>query len=133
MQLLVDVSIDPAGNVWVSDNWQDPASSSSNVPEASQPAAAAGDVAGTRLPSRRFRGISCITSCGKCEYCRRGMYSHCTTGGWILGNEIDGTQTEYVRIPHADTSLYPIPQGAEARSQASDHAPVQARPDPRRL
>src|ERR1700722_3971747 len=31
--------------------------------------------------------ISCITSCGKCEYCRRGMYSHCTTGGWILGNE----------------------------------------------
>src|SRR5580704_14309618 len=29
--------------------------------------------------------ISCISSCGKCEYCRRGMYSHCTTGGWILG------------------------------------------------
>src|SRR6202161_295022 len=57
--------------------------------------------------------ISCITSCGKCEYCRRGMYSHCTTGGWILGNTIDGTQAEYVRIPHADTSLYPIPQGAE--------------------
>lgn len=57
--------------------------------------------------------ISCISSCGKCEYCRRGMYSHCTTGGWILGNEIDGTQAEYVRIPHADTSLYPIPEGAD--------------------
>jgi alcohol dehydrogenase len=57
--------------------------------------------------------ISCITACGKCEYCRRGMYSHCTTGGWILGNEIDGTQAEYVRIPHADTSLYPIPKGAD--------------------
>jgi len=41
------------------------------------------------------------------------MYSHCTTGGWILGNEIDGTQAEYVRIPHADTSLYPIPEGAD--------------------
>ena len=41
------------------------------------------------------------------------MYSHCTTGGWILGNEIDGTQAEYVRIPHADTSLYPIPDGAD--------------------
>jgi len=26
MQMLVDVSIDPAGNVWVSNNWQDPAS-----------------------------------------------------------------------------------------------------------
>jgi alcohol dehydrogenase len=57
--------------------------------------------------------ISCITACGKCEYCRRGMYSHCTTGGWILGNEIDGTQAEYVRIPHADTSLYPIPEGTD--------------------
>jgi alcohol dehydrogenase len=41
------------------------------------------------------------------------MYSHCTTGGWILGNEIDGTQAEYVRIPHAETSLYPIPKGAD--------------------
>jgi len=57
--------------------------------------------------------ISCISACGRCEYCRRGMYSHCTTGGWILGNAIDGTQAEYVRIPHADTSLYRIPEGAE--------------------
>ncbi len=57
--------------------------------------------------------ISCISSCGKCDYCRRGMYSHCTTGGWILGNAIDGTQAEFVRIPHADTSLYRIPEGVE--------------------
>ncbi len=55
--------------------------------------------------------VSCISSCGVCEYCRRNMYSHCTTGGWILGNEIDGTQAEYVRIPHADTSLYAIREG----------------------
>ena len=57
--------------------------------------------------------ISCISACGRCEYFRRGMYSHCTTGGWILGNQIDGTQAEHVRIPHADTSLYPIPEGAD--------------------
>jgi alcohol dehydrogenase len=57
--------------------------------------------------------ISCITSCGKCPPCRRGMYSHCETGGWILGNKIDGTQAQYVRIPHADTSLYPIPDGSD--------------------
>src|ERR1700722_6057595 len=57
--------------------------------------------------------FSCISACGKCEYCRKGMYSHCTTGGWILGNEIDGTQAEFVRIPHADTSLYPMPAGAD--------------------
>ena len=70
--------------------------------------------------------ISCITACGKCEYCRRGMYSHCTTGGWILGNEIDGTQAEYVRIPHADTSLYPVPDGAneEALVMLSDILPT---------
>jgi len=70
--------------------------------------------------------ISCISACGKCEYCRRGMYSHCTTGGWILGNEIDGTQAEYVRIPHADTSLYRIPAGAdeEALVMLSDVLPT---------
>jgi alcohol dehydrogenase len=70
--------------------------------------------------------ISCISSCGKCDNCRKGMYSHCTTGGWILGNEIDGTQAEYVRIPHADTSLYAIPTGAdeEALVMLSDILPT---------
>jgi alcohol dehydrogenase len=60
--------------------------------------------------------ISCITSCGKCEYCRKGMYSHCQDGGWILGHLIDGTQAEYVRIPYADTSLYHIPAGTNEES-----------------
>ena len=57
--------------------------------------------------------ISCITSCGKCEYCKRQIYSHCENGGWILGHLIDGTQAEYVRIPHADNSLYHVPPGVE--------------------
>jgi alcohol dehydrogenase len=57
--------------------------------------------------------ISCISACGRCDYCRKAMYSHCTTGGWILGNKIDGTQAEFVRIPHADTSLYLIPKDAD--------------------
>ncbi len=57
--------------------------------------------------------ISCVSACGKCAYCRKSMFSHCTTGGWILGNTIDGTQAELVRTPHADTSLYPIPDGAD--------------------
>ena len=70
--------------------------------------------------------VSCISSCGKCENCRRGMYSHCVTGGWILGNKIDGTQAEFVRIPHADTSLYKIPAGAdeEALVMLSDILPT---------
>jgi alcohol dehydrogenase len=70
--------------------------------------------------------ISCITSCGKCDYCKRGMYSHCANGGWILGNTIDGTQAEYVRIPWADTSLYPVPAKAdqEALVMLSDVLPT---------
>jgi alcohol dehydrogenase len=70
--------------------------------------------------------ISCVTSCGKCEYCKKGMYSHCADGGWILGYMIDGTQAEYVRIPHADNSLYPIPAGAdeEALVMLSDILPT---------
>lgn len=57
--------------------------------------------------------ISCISSCGKCANCRKGMYSHCDKGGWILGHTIDGTQAEQVRIPFADTSLYRIPDQAD--------------------
>lgn len=70
--------------------------------------------------------ISCITACGKCEYCKKAMYSHCVNGGWILGNTIDGTQAEFVRIPFADNSLYPIPQGSdeEALVMLSDILPT---------
>ncbi len=70
--------------------------------------------------------ISCITSCGKCDFCKKQMYSHCENGGWILGHKIDGTQAEYVRIPFADTSLYPIPNGAdeEALVMLSDILPT---------
>jgi alcohol dehydrogenase len=70
--------------------------------------------------------ISCISACRKCEYCRKQMFSHCTTGGWILGNKIDGTQAEFVRIPYAETSLYPIPAGVddEALVMLSDILPT---------
>ncbi len=55
--------------------------------------------------------VSCVTQCGECFYCRRGMYSHCTTGSWIFGYMIDGCQAEYVRIPHANLGLHKIPEG----------------------
>jgi alcohol dehydrogenase len=53
--------------------------------------------------------ISLITACGRCSFCKKAMYSHCVNGGWILGNTIDGTQAEYVRIPYADNGLYLLP------------------------
>jgi alcohol dehydrogenase len=70
--------------------------------------------------------ISCITSCGKCLYCRKGMYSQCEKGGWILGHTIDGTQAELVRIPYADNSLYHIPKNVdeEAMVMLSDILPT---------
>ena len=57
--------------------------------------------------------ISCITSCAQCDYCRRGMYSHCRNGGWILGHRIDGTQAEFVRVPYANTSLHRLPDSID--------------------
>ncbi|ACZ30143.1 Alcohol dehydrogenase GroES domain protein [Xylanimonas cellulosilytica DSM 15894] len=63
--------------------------------------------------------VSCITACGMCEYCRRGLFSHCLADegapglGWVLGHLIDGTQAEQVRIPFADSSLHKVPEGVE--------------------
>ncbi|MBN0042758.1 alcohol dehydrogenase catalytic domain-containing protein [Streptomyces actuosus] len=54
--------------------------------------------------------VSCISACGRCSYCREGMYGQCRGGGgWILGHTVDGTQAEYVRVPHADLSVHPLP------------------------
>jgi alcohol dehydrogenase len=60
--------------------------------------------------------VSCITSCGRCRFCREGMYGQCRGGGgWILGHLIDGTQAEYVRVPHADLSVHALPGAVESR------------------
>jgi alcohol dehydrogenase len=57
--------------------------------------------------------VSCISSCGRCRFCREGRYGQCLGGGgWVLGHLIDGTQAELVRIPFADTSTYAVPAGA---------------------
>jgi len=54
--------------------------------------------------------VSCITSCGRCRYCREGRYGQCLGGGgWILGHRIDGTQAEKVRVPFADRSVHVLP------------------------
>jgi alcohol dehydrogenase len=56
--------------------------------------------------------VPAITKCGRCDYCQRGMPSHCQTVGgigWIFGHLIDGTQADLVRVPYADTSLYKVP------------------------
>ena len=65
-------------------------------------------VTGTKPGDRVL--ISCITSCGRCEYCRASVYGQCLGGGgWILGHRVDGVQAEFARVPFADTSTYPLP------------------------
>jgi alcohol dehydrogenase len=55
--------------------------------------------------------VSCITSCGRCRFCKEGRYGLCTGGGgWIFGHLIDGLQAEYARVPFADTSVYKVPE-----------------------
>jgi alcohol dehydrogenase len=61
--------------------------------------------------------VSCIKSCGKCSFCKEGLFSHClgdegASGmGWVFGHLIDGTQAEYLRVPYAETSVYKVPEG----------------------
>ena len=55
--------------------------------------------------------VSCITSCGRCQFCKDGRYGLCTGGGgWIFGHTIDGLQAEFARVPFADTSVYKVPE-----------------------
>jgi alcohol dehydrogenase len=61
--------------------------------------------------------ISCIKSCGRCTFCKQGLFAHCLGDegavgiGWVFGHLIDGTQAEFVRVPYAETSVYKVPEG----------------------
>ena len=68
--------------------------------------------------------LSCISACGKCSFCKKGVFSHClgeegASGiGWIFGHLIDGTQAEFVRVPYAETSVYLLPAGVSTQHGA---------------
>ncbi|MDE5672751.1 MAG: alcohol dehydrogenase catalytic domain-containing protein, partial [Duncaniella sp.] len=55
--------------------------------------------------------VNVETYCGECFFCKNGFVNNCTDpdGGWALGCRIDGGQTSYVRVPHADCGLNRIP------------------------
>ena len=60
--------------------------------------------------------VGAITPCGQCNACLAGHLSQCgqgegyrALGGWRLGNTIQGSQAQYVRIPNAQANLARIP------------------------
>ncbi|HVW46613.1 MAG TPA: zinc-dependent alcohol dehydrogenase family protein [Solirubrobacterales bacterium] len=56
--------------------------------------------------------LSCVSSCGRCRYCKEGRYGQCLGGGgWIFGHTINGVQAEYARVPFVDNSTYKVPEG----------------------
>lgn len=72
-----------------------------------------GDDVRTVRPGDRVL-VSCISSCGRCSFCRERRYGQCRGGGgWALGHLVDGTQAEYVRVPHTDLSVYPLPASVD--------------------
>ncbi|WP_103511537.1 zinc-dependent alcohol dehydrogenase family protein [Streptomyces sp. SM13] len=74
---------------------------------------AGGDVRTVRPGDRVL--VSCISACGRCRFCREARYGQCRGGGgWVLGHTIDGTQAEYVRVPFADLSVYPLPNSVDS-------------------
>ena len=76
----------------------------------------AGSAVGNVAPGDRV-AVNVETFCGECFFCRRGSVNNCSSplGGWSLGCRIDGAQTEYVRVPFADTGLTEIPDGVTDR------------------
>ena len=55
--------------------------------------------------------MSCVSSCGRCHYCKQARYGQCLGGGgWIFGHLINGLQAEYARVPFADNSVYKVPE-----------------------
>jgi len=82
-----------------------------------------GTVVAAGAEVRRFgtgsRAVSPFsTSCGACFACTRGLTSRCVRSqlfGWVhAGRGLHGGQAEYVRVPLADATLVPLPDGVPA-------------------
>jgi len=71
-------------------------------------------VTGFRVGERVLVGA--ITPCGQCSACLSSHWSQCgggagyaALGGWRFGNQIDGAQADYLRVPYAQANLAHIP------------------------
>jgi alcohol dehydrogenase len=69
-------------------------------------------------PSQSVIGSSFV-ACGGCRACMKGEHWHCRQRrmlgtGSVFGPSLDGAQAERVRVPYADVSLAPIPEGIDS-------------------
>lgn len=71
---------------------------------------------------------SCSVACGECTWCREGLASSCVRWSmfgwaprtWQHGGAVEGGQSQFIRVPLADTTLLPIPEAlADAGREAS--------------
>ena len=85
----------------------------------------AGEVVAVGAGVTRFRPGDRVvspftTSCGDCFYCHNGLTARCARGqlfGWVeKGKGLHGVQAELVRVPLADTTLVPVPEGTPAET-----------------
>ena len=62
--------------------------------------------------------VGAITPCGQCRACLSAHWAQCGSGrggdtealgGWRFGNTINGSQAEYLLVPHAQANLAKIP------------------------
>src|SRR5438128_3522883 len=50
---------------------------------------------------------------GTCAFCHKGLQTSCVHGGFVGTEDVEGAQSEAVRIPQADGTLYVLPVGED--------------------
>lgn len=70
-------------------------------------------------------------SCGDCHFCRKGLQTSCVQGGaygfepfWPGGGDVQGGQSEYVRVPMAEGTLDRVPDTLAGAANASRILPL---------
>ena len=75
---------------------------------------------------------SCSVACGECTWCREGLASSCVRWSlfgwaprvWQHGGAVQGGQSEFIRVPLADTTLLPMPEALQGPDREASLLPL---------
>ena len=75
---------------------------------------------------------SCSVACGECTWCREGLESSCVRWSlfgwaprtWQHGGSVQGGQSEFVRVPLADTTLLAMPEALSGTERETSLLPL---------